>query len=75
MIDCTKLDMEDALRRLRDILKNECSAGGNVDILAKNPADAKKIKAFAEMSGCGVEIAKQDNGSYLLHLKGGGCRC
>lgn len=71
-IDARELEITELLKKLKEILSSQRCGEVNVDLNVKTAADAKKIEAFASMSGCSTKIDKKDN-YYLVHVKGNPC--
>lgn len=72
-IDGRQMDHVDLFRKLKEIL--DAGRGEEevaMDVLVNTAEDAKKVKTFVSMSGCGTEIDKKDN-FYIIHVKGFPC--
>jgi len=71
-IDGREMDVQELLKKLKDIMssKRECFLA--IDVLVKAMSDAKKITGFASMSGCTATIdIKEDY--CIIHVRGIPC--
>ncbi len=71
-IDARKLDRQELFARLKEILSSNRECGVSIEILTGTLAEAKKIEAFASMSGCRTGVDKKDD-YYIIHLNGPPC--
>lgn len=71
-IDARKLDLQDLLKQLKDILSSKRGCEVSIEVSINTVSDAKRVKAFAAMSGCNTDIDKKDN-YYIIHVKGISC--
>jgi hypothetical protein len=67
-IDARNLDQQELFARLKEILSSNRECGVSIEILIGTSAEAKKVEAFASMSGCRTETEKKDD-HYTVHLK------
>ncbi len=71
-IDARDFELQDLLKKLKDLLASSRECNMDLDILVKTVSEAKKIKGFVSMSGCSTEIDKKDN-FYIIHVRGVSC--
>jgi len=72
LIDARNDNLQDLLKRLKDIMASTRGSDMEIDILVTNGSDAKKVQGFVTMSGGTAEIDKKDN-FYIIHVKGNVC--
>ncbi|MBI5408422.1 MAG: hypothetical protein HZA14_03545 [Nitrospirae bacterium] len=71
-IDGRTIDVQDVLIEVRELLSSTCGKEVNVEIQVKTIADAKRITAFASMSGCKGEIENRGD-HYSVQVSGIPC--
>ena len=71
-IDARELDLQELLKKLKEILSSRCGSTLDIDILVNTLSEAKKITGFVSMSGCTAEIDKKDN-YLIIHVRGIPC--
>lgn len=72
LIDARNDNLQDLLKRLKDIMASTRGSDMEIDILVTNGSDAKKVQGFVAMSGGRTKIDKKDN-SYIIHVTGRLC--
>jgi hypothetical protein len=66
------MDLQDLLKRLKEILEKERGCDVHIEILSSSPDDIKKIKSFVALSGCQA-AAEEKEGYYLVLVTGSPC--
>ncbi|MGC2061433.1 MAG: hypothetical protein WA610_00530 [Thermodesulfovibrionales bacterium] len=72
-LDSRDLKPEELFRKLKHMLSS-CGSNESVEVLVYDQATAKKVKAFASMSGCPVEIEKKEH-VIILRITENTCGC
>jgi hypothetical protein len=72
VIDGREMELRELFLKLRERLAARCGKEVSIDILLRTYSDAKKVSAFAAMSGCLANIEKNEN-SYVVHIIGNVC--
>jgi len=72
IIDGRGIDVQMVLVRLKEMLSSYCGMEVSIDILLGKHEDARKVRAFASMSGCTTDMEGKD-GYYLLRIRGNVC--
>lgn len=72
VIDAREIELQELFVNLKEIM---CSSSGKevvADIRVRGYGDAKKVTAFASMSGCQTRI--ENKGEYcIVHISGYAC--
>lgn len=71
-IDARSLDIQELLSKLKELLSSACGHEVDIEMTINSLSEAKKVKAFAAMSGCRTEVAKKGE-CYILSIKGIPC--
>ena len=71
-IDARESGLDKALTKLKDTLSSGHGCSVSLNITVNTNADAKKVRAFAGMSGCRTSVDKKE-GSYIIHIEGAPC--
>ncbi len=71
-IDARNLELHDLLTEFKDALSSNRGCAVDIEVLASTENHAKKVAAFASMSGCSTKIDKKNN-YYIIHVKGNVC--
>jgi predicted metal-binding protein len=74
VIDGRELEVEEVLKEVRAFLNERVSLEESAEVLVGSPEVAKKVKAFASMTGVETEAQRMD-GYWKLRVSGGSCRC
>jgi TusA-related sulfurtransferase len=72
-LDARGLKPEELFRKLKHMLSS-CGSNESVEVLVYDQVTAKKVKAFASMSGCPVEIEKKED-FFILRITENTCGC
>ena len=72
-LDARDLKPEELFRKLKQMVSS-CGSNESIEVLVYDQATAKKVKAFASMSGCPVEI-EQKGHVFILHITENICGC
>lgn len=73
-IDGRGISVEDTMKKMREIARTQCGTAVDLEVEVDTKEDAMKIKGFASMTGCKVEIKKKNTG-YLMNISGTSCKC
>jgi hypothetical protein len=71
-IDGRGMDVQEALKQLKEILSSKRECFLFIDVLVKTVSEARKITGFASMSGCTAEIDIKDD-YCIIHVRGIPC--
>lgn len=72
LIDARNEEVQDLLKKLKEVLASTHGADMEINIFVKNASDAKQVKGFVTMSGGKTKIDKKDT-FYIIHVKGNVC--
>ncbi|MBC8412800.1 MAG: hypothetical protein ISR96_10835 [Nitrospira sp.] len=70
--DSKETALRDIFLQLKDILVTKLGKEVDIEIMVYTPGEAKKVKTFASMSGCRIEIDKLES-YYIIHITGSPC--
>jgi len=74
VIDAREIGAQEILTKLKKIFEEYCEKEVDIEILIKTQSDAKRIKAFAAMSGYNTKV-EVENGYFATHITGISCGC
>ncbi len=64
-IDARGLDVQDVLKRIREVFDAGRGKDVQIEILIDKEADKKKVKSFIAMSGCRATIEERADGCRI----------
>ena len=71
-IDARSLDVKEVLSKLKELMYSACGREVDIEITMNSISEAKKVKAFAKMSGCRTEVEEKGE-CYIISIKGIPC--
>lgn len=71
-LDATQGNLEEVFLKLKEMLASKLGSDVSIIVQAGSQADAKKVQAFASMSGCQTSVDKRDEW-YIIHITGSPC--
>ncbi len=71
-INAMESGLDNTLAKLKDTLSSGHGCSVSLNITVGTEQDAKKVRAFAGMSGCSSSIDKKEN-HYIIHITGTSC--
>lgn len=74
VIDAREIGPQEILTKLKKIFEEYREKEIDIEILIKTQSDAKRIKAFATMSGYNANVEAK-NGYFSTHITGISCGC
>lgn len=74
VIDAREIWPHEILTKLKKIFEEYREKEIDIEILIKTQSDAKRIKAFAAMSGYNANVEAK-NGYFSTHITGISCGC
>ncbi|MFO0754358.1 MAG: hypothetical protein U0411_13675 [Thermodesulfovibrionales bacterium] len=74
VIDARGTEPRELLLRLRELFAQNCNNEISLEVLLPSRQEAKKTKAFAEMSGYRTAL-EPGEGCYSVRITGVSCRC
>lgn len=72
-LDARGLEPEELFRKLKHMLSS-CGSNESIEVLVYDQAAAKRVEAFASMSGCPVEMEKKEH-VIILRITENTCGC
>lgn len=72
-LDARGLKPEELFRKLKQMLSS-CGSNESIEVLVYDHATAKRVKGFASMSGCPVEIEHRED-VIILRISENTCGC
>ncbi|MEW6674680.1 MAG: sulfurtransferase TusA family protein [Nitrospirota bacterium] len=74
IIDVRGLKDPELFKKFKEALSSQCTTDVFIEVMVSTKEYAKKIQAFASMSGCTTEV-EEKNGYWAVRVRGGTCKC
>lgn len=71
-IDARSMDVQEVLAKLKELMYSACGREVDIEFTMDSLPGAKKVIAFAKMSGCRTEVEEKGE-CYIISIKGIPC--